>query len=108
MANESKSGHEGSHHIVPAELLTKILLVLFALTVLTVVTSRLHLGPFAGMVAFSIAGVKAYLVMTIFMGLKYEVQSNRIIFALGFLGLAVLYIFCALDIYTRVFVQNTL
>jgi cytochrome c oxidase subunit IV len=108
MANQNKSAHEGSHHIVPAELLTKILLILFALTILTVATAQMHLGPFAGLVAFSIAGVKAYLVMSIFMGLKYEVQSNRIVFALGFFGLAVLFIFCALDIYTRVFVPVTL
>lgn len=84
------------------------MVALFVLTVLTVVMARIHLGMFAAPVAFLIAAVKAYLVMSFFMGLKYDDKSNRIIFASGFFFLAILFFFSALDIWTRVVVQSTL
>lgn len=98
----------GGHFIVPAKILTNVLLALLALTVLTVVTAQMHLGVFAGPVAFAIAIVKALLVMAFFMGLKYDDRSNRIIFSLGFFFLIVLFFFSALDIYTRILQNNTL
>ncbi len=96
------------HHVVPAPLLTKILLGLIGLTVLTVATAQMNLGAIAGLVAFAIAGVKAYLVMAYFMGLKYDSQSNRVIFSTGFFFLLVLFFFCILDILTRVAETSTL
>ena len=103
MANKAAAAdhHHEEHHIIPAPLLTKVLLILVALTILTVVTAQMHLGPFAGIVAFAIAGVKAFLVMSYFMGLKYDTPSNRIIFSTGFFFLVVLFFFCILDIITR-------
>lgn len=111
MAHNNGHDHGESHeehHIISSSILTNVLLVLLALTVLTVITARMHLGAFAGLVAFSIAGVKAFLVMAYFMGLKYDEKSNRIIFSTGFIFLIVLYFFCALDIWTRVMQNNTL
>lgn len=97
------------HHIVPAALLTKVLLALVALTVLTVVTAKfVHLGPAAVPVAFGIALVKALMVMAYFMGLKYDSRANRWIFSTGFLGLALLFFFCALDTFSRVLQGSTL
>jgi cytochrome c oxidase subunit 4 len=103
----AKQGHN-EHHITPSLVLNKTLLALLVLTVLTVVCARLELGLFAAPVAFLIATVKAFLVMSFFMGLKYEVKSNRWIFASGFVFLAVFFFFCALDIWTRLSVQSTL
>ncbi|MBX3016874.1 MAG: cytochrome C oxidase subunit IV family protein [Bdellovibrionaceae bacterium] len=101
--------YANAHHIVPAALLTKILLALVALTVLTVVTAKfVHLGALAVPVAFGIALVKALMVMGYFMGLKYDTKGNRIIFATGFMGLALLFFFCALDTFSRVLQSNTL
>jgi cytochrome c oxidase subunit 4 len=107
MAQHAENNHE-EHHIVPAQLLTKILIALLALTILTVVTAQMHLGAIAGLVAFAIAGVKAYMVMAYFMGLKYDSASNRLIFASGFIFLGIMFFFCILDILTRVSQSSTL
>ena len=97
-----------SHHIIPFKVLLNVCIALLVLTALTVATSRMHLGIFASTVAFAIAFVKAMLVMAFFMGLKYDSKSNRVIFSLGFIFLAVLIFFCALDIWTRVNQISTL
>ncbi|MEZ0392008.1 MAG: cytochrome C oxidase subunit IV family protein, partial [Pseudobdellovibrionaceae bacterium] len=68
----------------------------------------MHLGVLATPIAFLIAIVKALLVMAFFMGLKYDVKGNRLIFATGFFFLGLLFFFCALDIWTRVFQGNAL
>lgn len=99
---------EGGHHIVPTAILRRVCAGLLALTALTVATSRLHLGLFAAPVAFVIAAIKAFLVMAFFMGLKYDVKSNRMIFATSFFVLAVLFFFCFLDISTRIHQISTL
>jgi cytochrome c oxidase subunit 4 len=106
MANKNNEHHE--HHVIPFNLLAKVCGGLLVLTALTVVTSRLHLGVLAAPVAFVIAFVKAMLVMTFFMGLKYDEKSNRMIFATSFIALALLFFFCALDIWTRVAQTSTL
>jgi cytochrome c oxidase subunit 4 len=110
MAQHKPTDHHDhhQHHVIPFAILTRVCFALLMLTALTVATSRMHLGMFAAPVAFLIALVKAMLVMAFFMGLKYDVKANRFIFATGFFFLAVLFFFCALDIYTRVFQGNTL
>ena len=110
MAKHSKheSSEHGEHFIVPFAVLGKVCVALLVLTVLTVVTAQMHLGVLAAPVAFLIAFVKAMLVMAFFMGLKYDVKTNRIIFASGFLFLGLLFFFCALDIFTRIAQSSTL
>ena len=74
MANPASHSHE--HHIVPTSTYVKTLLTLFALMVLTVWAASFNLpkiGPFSGtvvnqVVALVIAVTKAFLVITIFMG----------------------------------------
>lgn len=90
------------HHITPFNTYVKVLAALVALTFLTVIAHQMHLGSLAGPVAFAIAAVKAMLVMLYFMHLKYETTINRIIFATGFIFLALLFAISALDIFTRV------
>jgi cytochrome c oxidase subunit 4 len=108
MAQNQNNDHHEEHHIVPFAVLARVFVSLLVLTVLTVVTSRFHLGMFAAPVAFLIAGAKAFLVMAFFMGLKYDVKSNRAIFATAYVTLALLFLFCAIDIWTRVFQTSTL
>lgn len=100
--------NHNEHHVIPFSILAKVCVALLVLTVLTVATSRMHLGVLAAPVAFVIAFTKAMLVMAYFMGLKYDEKSNRIIFSLGFIFLALLFVFCALDIWTRVIETSTL
>ncbi len=108
MANNQKHEPQHEHHVIPFQVLARVAVGLLALTALTVGTSRLHLGIFAAPVAFAIAIAKALLVMGFFMGLKYDVKSNRMIFAAGFFFLLLLFFICALDIYTRVHQVPTL
>ncbi len=102
-------GHS-EHHVTPFNVYVKVAGGLFALTFLTIAAHsiREHLQPFAALIAFSIATVKAYLVVAFFMHLKYETNINRAIFVSGFLFLALLFIICTLDIYTRVVQSSVL
>lgn len=103
-------GHNNdhSHHIIPFATLTKVFAALVCLTVLTVICARVHLGAFAAPVAFVIAITKALLVISFFMGLKYDSNANRIIFASAFIFLAIFGFFTALDIWTRIAQVSTL
>lgn len=98
------NSHSEEDHITPFGTYLKIGGFLFLLTFLTVGAHALreHIQPFSALIAFSIAGVKAYLVMAWFMHLKYDKPTNRIIFASGFIFLALLLGFCTLDIISRV------
>lgn len=98
------------HHITPISTYVKIGAALFALTFLTIGFHAIHnyLGPFANIIAFVIAGVKAFLVMSWFMHLKYEDNMNRLIFATGFFFLFLLFIISAIDAWSRVTVVSPL
>lgn len=97
------TGHT-EHHVTPLNVYLKVAGSLFLLTFLTIGAHifKQHYLPLAPFIAFGIAAVKAYLVMAWFMHLKYDEPSNRMIFATGFIFLALLFIMCAIDIFTRV------
>lgn len=96
------------HHIIPFSILRNVAVALLILTVITVATAQLKLGVLAAPIAFLIAFVKAMLVMMYFMGLKYDEKLNRMIFATGFIFLALLFAFSAIDIWTRIAQQSPL
>lgn len=102
--NSGASHGHSTHHVTPFNVYVKVAVALFALTFLTVAAHsiREHLQPFAAVVAFGIATIKAYLVVAFFMHLKYENTINRAIFVSGFLFLFLLFILTTLDIYTRI------
>ena len=106
--SQSEEHVEGGHFIVPFTNLRNVAIALLGLTFLTVATAQMHLGWAAAPIAFVIATIKALLVMAYFMGLKFDAKTNRLIFALGFVFLGVLYFFCVLDIFTRVLETNQL
>ena len=66
-------------HIIEYKFLSKILLILLSLTILTVLVATLELGKFTLTVALLIACVKSYIVMFNFMHLKYESLLLRIL-----------------------------
>ncbi len=68
--NNSSDKHE--IHIVPLSVFRNILLLLLALTIVTVGVSRIDFGVLNIVVAMGIASVKALLVALFFMHLKYE------------------------------------
>lgn len=115
MSSHDQHGHHseeshGEHHITPLSTYLKVAAGLFALTFLTIIAHifKAHYLAAAPFIAFTIAAVKAFLVMAWFMHLKYEPQSNRLIFACGFLGLALLFGICAMDIFTRIYQGSVL
>lgn len=99
-------GAEGEDlfHVTPLNTYLKVAGALFVLTFLTVGFHAIHeyLGPLANLIAFAIAGVKAFLVLAYFMHLKYDTKLNRWMFASGFFFLLLLFIICAIDAYSRI------
>ncbi len=104
MANSAAHTHE--HHIVPTFTYVKTLVALIALMILTVAVSYVQIpaiGPISGtvanqVVALAIALVKAFLVVTIFMGVKFGTKLIKLWAILGFIW--VLLIFGILGDYT--------
>ena len=68
----TENAESGLGHIVPVKTYRDILLILLALTVLTVGVSRIDLGAWNTVVAIVVATIKAILVACFFMHLKFE------------------------------------
>jgi cytochrome c oxidase subunit 4 len=97
-------GHDiGFHppHVVPSVVFVRVLLALLVLTIVTVAASRVDFGSANLFMAMAIAAVKAALVMTFFMHLKYDTAINNIAIISSFLFLALLFIFTLADFATR-------
>jgi cytochrome c oxidase subunit 4 len=105
-ANGHASAHE--HHIIPLATYVKVYLALVFLTVITVSASRIDFGTMNAIVAFGIATVKALLVASIFMHLKYDDKLNRWIIVSAVFFLGVLWFFSILDEVTRITQHSTL
>jgi cytochrome c oxidase subunit 4 len=93
MSNDAKT----HHHILPLKLYINVGLALLALTVLTVVVSRVHLGPFNMVVAMVIAGTKAMLVALFFMHLKYDNKLYLTVFVAAIVFLVLFIVFTMFD-----------
>ncbi|MDZ4661514.1 MAG: cytochrome C oxidase subunit IV family protein [Pseudomonadota bacterium] len=86
----------------------KVFTFLLIATVVTVAVAQVDLGALNTPVAFLIATIKALAVLAIFMHLKYDNLMNRAIVGVAVFFVFLMFFFCALDIYTRVFEQSTL
>jgi len=102
-AHSAGADEVGFHppHVVPASLFLKVLTALLILTVLTVVVGQFHFGSANMLIAMAIAAVKASLVMTFFMHLKWDTAINNIAIISSFLFLSLLFIFLLADYTTR-------
>ncbi len=78
------------HHIISYRILVGVWLALLVLTALTVGITRVELGGMKVVAALAIACVKAGLVISVFMHMKYE---GRLLKGLMFLALLTLAIF---------------
>jgi len=90
------------NHIVSFSVYIKVLSALLVLTVLTVMAAQMDFGVFNVLIAMGIATIKAALVLLFFMHLKYDDKLFPVIFLTGVFFLAVIFLFCELDIITRV------
>ena len=100
--SHEENGHAG-HHVNSPSLLIRTILILVALTTLTVCLALaeragiIALGGFSVPVALAIAGTKATFVAMYFMGLKYDGGTNALAFVAGIVFLAVFLAFTYLD-----------
>ncbi len=93
--------HEGHHHVLSDSTALKTILALLSLTVITVAIARVDLGVLNFPVAMFVASVKAVIVCSIFMGLKYENRENTVIFSTSLLFMLIFFILTFGDLLTR-------
>ncbi len=84
-------------HTIEYKALTKNLLILLFLTLITIAVTSIHLGPLTVTVALLIAGTKAFLVLSNFMHLKYESLLLRILVAMVFVLFAIILVITFID-----------
>ncbi len=63
---------EEKHHVVPIRVYVTVLLVLLALTFVSIGITSIELGAYTVAGAVLFACIKSYLVLTYFMHLKYD------------------------------------
>ncbi len=93
---ESDDGMVHSH-ISSLQLYVGIFLALIFFTVVTVAVSYVHLGSLNLAVAIIIASIKASLVVTFFMHLKYDNKFNALMFVCGLLFIGVFFAYTLND-----------
>lgn len=89
------------HHVCGTNTFLGILVALLFLTTITVWVSRFDFGGANMLIAMLIAGLKACLVMGVFMHLIWDTAINRLFFASSFLFLSLLFIFTFADLLAR-------
>jgi cytochrome c oxidase subunit 4 len=67
-----------SEHIVPAKTYVLVFLALLVGTALTTAAAFVDMGPFNGIIALTIAMVKAVLVILFFMHIKYSSRMTKV------------------------------
>jgi caa(3)-type oxidase subunit IV len=85
--------HDHEHHIVPTFTYVKVLVSLTVLMLLTILAAKVNIpavGPISGTimnqtVALVIAIIKAFLVVWVFMGVRWGTQLTKMWAALGFI-----------------------
>jgi len=96
------SENKQSHFIVPVKYYVRNLLALMALTILTVITSRIHIGDTGNIIlALFIAGVKATLVVTIFMGVKWDRGFSKAAVITSIFCVLIFFAFTFSDVFVR-------
>lgn len=95
--------HDGlGHHISPLSTYIGVYLALLVLTIVTVLVSYAELPPAQSIpAAVAVATVKATLVATWFMHLKYDKKFNIFIFSAAVWFMAVFFLFTLFDITSR-------
>lgn len=89
------------NHISSYSLNWTVLLVLLILTTISVLVIKIHLGAFTVALALLLASVKATIVLTYFMHLKFENLMLRLMVGGVFLLFAVVIVITFIDYYFR-------
>lgn len=100
-AHGNAHAHAGGHplvgHLVPVSTLLLTATALLVLTVITVAVRYIDIGEFNIWVAIGIAVVKAALVATFFMHLRWDRPFNVLVFVGCSLFVILMMAFCVLD-----------
>jgi cytochrome c oxidase subunit IV len=91
-----------THHIVSPGMYLTIILILMALTGITVSAAFVDLGRFNIVVALAIATCKATLVVLFFMHAKYSPKRTQLVILAGIFWLAILLFMTMSDYVSRV------
>ena len=86
-----------AHHVVPLQVYLAVGVALLFLTVITVLVSFVHLGPFNLVVAIGIATFKAALVALFFMHLFWDNKLYMTVFLASLMFLGIFIIFTMFD-----------
>ena len=95
------SEQQQPHPETPMSLYNTIYWTLMALLVVTVAVAYLHVGRWALPIALTIAAVKAALVVTYFMHMRYSARLIWIYLAVSLVWLSTLIVGVAADVLTR-------
>ena len=90
-----------TEHVVPVPVYFAVFLALLVLTATTTAIAFVDLGPWNTVVALGIAVMKASLVVSFFMHLKYSPILNRTVLLGGLFWLAILIGLAMTDFATR-------
>lgn len=106
MAAHSDPHYDGlGHHISPVRVYWLVFAALLVFTGLTYAVSFAKLGPASLPVAMLVACIKATLVCTFFMHLKYDERFNVLVFVSSLFFMAVFFGFTMLDVASRALVD---
>ena len=88
-------------HITPTRSYVMVFLSLIVLTIVTVAIARVDLGAMNTPIALAVAGLKASLVIMIFMGVRHNTPMTKVVAASGFVWLIILFGITLGDYLTR-------
>lgn len=97
--SDDKNKHQ--HHILSNAASMWVFIFLLVFTVITVAIAQFDFGQLNFPIAMLIATVKAFAVVLFFMGMKYDSNDNRVIFATSFIFLFIFLGFTAMDLFSR-------
>jgi cytochrome c oxidase subunit 4 len=90
-----------SIHIVPVKTYIYVFIALLVGTALTAAVAFVDLGPFNGIVALTIAMIKAVLVLLFFMHIKYSSKMTKVTVVSAFFFLMILLALSMTDYISR-------
>lgn len=88
-------------HITPVRTYVLVFLALIALTISTILISRIELGEYNFIVALTIAVIKASLVVWFFMHVNHSSSLTRLFVFAGLFWMAILLVFVLSDYLSR-------
>lgn len=97
----SDNHHHGEYHVTPLSTYLKVWTILLVFTVITVWIAQFNFGIFNTLIAMAIATFKVWLVLSYFMGLRYEGLLNRVTIGSSLLFALIFFSLTGMDVFTR-------